>query len=151
MSPSKETVNFEANHLTQDVQNEEEDGILFGLNLVSSIMLPMTVRSAIELGIFDILAKAGENAKLSADDIAVEIKSKNQEAPVMLDRLMRLLASHSMLHCSVSEDQQGLESPQRLYSLAPASKYFVADADGVSFGPTLNLQLDKVFLGSWLV
>jgi len=150
MSPSKETVNFEANHLTQDGQNEE-DGIVFALNLISSIMVPLVVRSAVELGIFDILAKAGENAKLSADDIVVEIRSKNQEAPTMLDRLLRLLASHSMLHCSLSEDQQGLESPQRLYSLNPASKYFVTDVDGVSFGPTLNLQLNKVFLGSWLV
>ncbi|RHN39626.1 putative O-methyltransferase COMT-type, S-adenosyl-L-methionine-dependent methyltransferase [Medicago truncatula] len=67
----------------------------------------------------------------------------------MLDRLLRLLSSNSMLYCSLSEDQQGHISPQRLYSLAPASKYFVMDAGGVSFEPTLNLTLDKVFLGSW--
>ncbi|KAI5422175.1 caffeic acid 3-O-methyltransferase [Lathyrus oleraceus] len=139
MSPSLETINGV----------HEEDGIVFALNLITSVMLPLTVRSAIELGIFDVLAKTGKDAKLSADDIAVKIGSKNAEAPAMLDRLLRLLASHSMLHCSLSEEKQEHASPQRLYSLAPASKYFVTDADGVSLGPTLNLPLDKVFLGSW--
>ncbi|WJX86693.1 hypothetical protein P8452_68970 [Trifolium repens] len=148
MSLSQETVEGEANQLTQgDIQNE--DGIVFALNLISSVMLPLTVRSAVELGIFDILAKEGKDAKLSANDIAVKIGSKNPEAPTMLNRLLRLLASHSMLYCSLSEDEQGHSSPQRLYSLAPISKYFVTDVDGVSFGPALNLPLDKVFLGSW--
>lgn len=156
MAPSLETNNNgEAKHLKQEVGHvqQEEDAIVFALNMISSVVFPLAVRSAVELGIFDILAKAGElGVKLSAEDIAVKVGSHNPEAPTMLDRLLRLLTSHSMLHCSLSKDQQqGLASPQRLYALAPASKYFVTDADGVSLGPTLNLPLDKVFLESWLV
>ncbi|MCI53040.1 caffeic acid 3-O-methyltransferase-like, partial [Trifolium medium] len=51
-------------------------------------MLPLTVQSAVELGIFDILAKEGKDAKLSANDIAVKIGSKNPEVPTMLNRLL---------------------------------------------------------------
>ncbi|KAJ1390627.1 Winged helix-like DNA-binding domain superfamily [Sesbania bispinosa] len=128
---------------------QEDDGIIFAMSMMSSIVFPQAVRSAVELGIFDILAKAGEGVNLSSKDIAIQIASKNPEAPIMLDRLLRLLASHSMLYCSLTEDHQGHEPPQRLYRLAPASKYFVTDVDGVSFGHTLNLLLDKVFLESW--
>ena len=145
MAPSLETTNtnvIESNHLEQ----EEEDGILFAMNLATSVVFPLAVKSAVELGIFNILAKDGEGAKLSANDIASQIGSKNPEAPTMLDRLLRLLASHSMLCCSLSEDDQ-----QMLYSLTANSKYFVTDDDGVTFGNTLKLPLDKVFLESWSV
>ncbi|XP_061340913.1 cathecol O-methyltransferase 1-like [Gastrolobium bilobum] len=150
MAPSLETNSGEAKNLTHEGEHvQEEDGILFAVNMMSSVVVPLVTRSAVELGIFDILAKAGEGVKLSAEDIAIQIKAKNPEAPNMVDRLLRLLASHSMVSCSISEDQQGLASPQRLYSLTPMSKYFVNDADGVSFGPTLNLPLDKIFMKSW--
>lgn len=137
-SHSFETKQNEMEHL-----KEEEDGMVLALNVTSSITLPMVVRFAVELGIFDILAKEGEGVKLSAEDIATKLGSKDPEAPTMLDRVLRLLTSHSMLHCSLSEDQQGL------YSLAPASKYFVTDSDGMSFGPLLNLVLDKICMESW--
>ncbi|KAE9595845.1 putative anthranilate N-methyltransferase [Lupinus albus] len=151
MAPSYETnKGTEGNKLKQEGHvHEEEDGIVFALKLCSSVVFPLAVRSAVELGIFDILAKAGvEGIKLSADDIATKIGSKNPEAPTMLDRILRLLTSHSMMYCSLvyEDDKQGA---QRLYSLSPNSKYFVTDADGVSFGATLNLPLDKVFLESW--
>lgn len=151
MAPSLETSNGEAMHLKQ--VEEEQDGILFAMNMMSTMVYPFVVRTAVELGIFDIIAKAGEGAKLSAEEIIEQLGTKNPEAPTMLDRLLRLLASHSMLSSSLdTEDlQHGQNSPKRLYSLTYASKYFVTDADGVSFGATLNLLLDKVFLESWSV
>ena len=101
--PLEITNNHEAKDLKQE---EEEDGILFALKLLSSIVVPMAVRSAVELGIFNIFAKVGdEGVKLSAQDhIASQIGSKNSEAPNMLDRLLKLLASHSLLACSLSEE-----------------------------------------------
>lgn len=147
MAPSLETRNGETSNLKHI--GEDEDGILLGMNTMSLVVYPMAVRTAIELGIFDIIAKAGEGAKVSAEDIVVQLGTKNPQAPLMLDRVLRLLASHSMLSSSLAEDQQGHVSPKRLYSLTYTSKYFVTDADGVSFGPSLHLVLDKVFLESW--
>ncbi|KAK7258434.1 hypothetical protein RIF29_24011 [Crotalaria pallida] len=116
---------------------------------VCSIVFPMVLRSAIGLGVFEILAKAGEGAKLSAKDIAIEIGTSNKEAPTMLERLLRLLASHSVLNCHVPQDHAQNNNNNNLYSLTPASKYFVKDADGLSGGSGLTLVMDKVFYESW--
>ena len=67
----------------------------------------------------------------------------------MLDRILRVLASHSIVGCSLADDEQG--DPQRLYSLTPVSKFLVRNEDGVSLGPLMNLLQDKVFLDSWYV
>ncbi|CAJ2631244.1 unnamed protein product [Trifolium pratense] len=127
-------------------QQDDEEALQFASQITGSIVVPLALRSAIDLGIFDILAKAGEGAQLSAQDIAVKIGTNNPEAPTMLDRLLRLLASHSILNSSVPQHPQSLEI---FYSLSNRSKYFVTDADGISLGPTLALILDNVFYQSW--
>ncbi|KAI9182590.1 hypothetical protein LWI28_026933 [Acer negundo] len=60
----------------------------------------------------------------------------------MLDRMLRLLASHSVVGCSVVDFV-------RLYSLNPVSECFVDDQNVVSLGPVMTLTQDKVFLDSW--
>ncbi|KAL1348624.1 hypothetical protein HN51_024617 [Arachis hypogaea] len=132
-------------------QDEEEvDGFLFS-QMAWSIVVPMALRTTIELRVFDIIAKEGKGAKLSAKDIVDHIGTNNPEAASMLDRVLRLLASHSLLSCSVVKDPESSNNlHHRLYSLSPVSKYFVTDADdGVSLGPSLLLHLDKVFTQSW--
>ncbi|MED6154742.1 hypothetical protein PIB30_115647, partial [Stylosanthes scabra] len=72
--------------------------MLFAMDFGVSAVFSFAVKTAFELGIFDIIAKAGgEHAKLSAQDIASQIGGKNPNAPSMVDRLLRLLASHSFL------------------------------------------------------
>ncbi|KAG6730352.1 hypothetical protein I3842_01G075200 [Carya illinoinensis] len=107
----------------------------------------MALQTAIELGVFEILAKAGPGAKLSPPQISTEMATTNPEAPEMLDRILRMLASHSVLNCYVGADDAG--SFQRIYALSPVSKHFVPDQDGVSFRPKMALLQDKVFLDSW--
>ena len=136
--------------------NEEEDSYCYAMQLVTSTVLSMSMQSAVELGVFDIIAKAGEGPGLSSPEIAVQIGTNNPEAPIMLDRILRLLASHSVLNCTVvnAKDDDHNNGPkfQRVYSLAPVSKYFVkSDEDGVSLGALMALIQDKVFLKSWFV
>ncbi|RYR24215.1 hypothetical protein Ahy_B02g057715 isoform C [Arachis hypogaea] len=157
MAPSLESnknVVIDAESNKNLLKEEEEDGMLFAMDLGVLVAFPMAVKTAFELGIFDIIAKGGEHAKFSSEDIASQIGSINPNAPSMVDRLLRLLASHSLLSCSslpqVTKDENDQEheliaSPQKIvYSLtAAASKYFVTDDDGVNFGHTLSLILDK--------
>ncbi|MED6196523.1 hypothetical protein PIB30_048250 [Stylosanthes scabra] len=125
-------------NLTQvEKQEDEQDGFLFA-EMAWSNVVPMALKTTIELGVFDIIAKEGDGAKLSAKDIVDQIiETNNPEAATMLDRVLRLLASHSLLCCSVADDdpQNSNNLHQRMYSLSPVSKYFVTDADGVSLGP----------------
>ncbi|KAF7843763.1 caffeic acid 3-O-methyltransferase-like [Senna tora] len=124
------------------------------MQLVMSSVLSMALQTTFELGVFDVIAKAGEGAKLSANDIADQLPTKNPDAPKMLDRLLGLLATHSILHCSSAQthtdDDDASTVSQRLYSLAPASKFFARDADAMSLGPILTLIQHKVFLESWV-
>ncbi|XP_060675228.1 caffeic acid 3-O-methyltransferase-like [Ziziphus jujuba] len=133
---------------------EEEESFSYALQLVGSSALPTSLQCAIELGVFDIIGKAGEGAKLSPAEIAAQLGTNNPNAPTMLDSILRLLACHSVLNCSVVADDNdnninGSLQLQRLYSLAPVSRFFVTNEDGVSLGPLISLTQDKVFLACW--
>ncbi|KAJ7951395.1 Caffeic acid O-methyltransferase [Quillaja saponaria] len=85
-----------------------EESFSYAMQLVTSTVLSFALQSAIELGIFDVMAKAGTGVKLSATEIAAKISTKNPEAPTMLGRILRLLASHSVLNCFVIADPHGI-------------------------------------------
>ncbi|XP_057439722.1 cathecol O-methyltransferase 1-like [Lotus japonicus] len=128
---------------------EDDESFSYAIQLANSVVLPMALQSATQLGVFDVLQKAGPDAKLSADQIASQLSCNNPQAPPMLDRLLSLLASHSVINCSVIQDQHNLGSFQRLYTITPVSRFFARDSDAVSLGPFLDLFHDKVFLASW--
>ncbi|XP_027349772.1 anthranilate N-methyltransferase-like [Abrus precatorius] len=149
MDPSLESNAKLGNEKSEDLKpvgEEDVDALWFCMEKMATLVLPMALRSALQLGIFDILAKAGEGAELSANDIAVEIGTNNPKAPSMVDRILSLLVTHSLLCCSVSNPQPQSE---RLYSLSRVSKYFVTDSDGISLGFTLTLVVDEVCYKSW--
>ncbi|KAE8728385.1 hypothetical protein F3Y22_tig00004502pilonHSYRG00041 [Hibiscus syriacus] len=54
----------------------------------------MSMHAMVQLDVFQIIAKAGVNAKLSSKEIAARLPTKNPDAPSMLDRILRVLASH---------------------------------------------------------
>ncbi|ONI23625.1 hypothetical protein PRUPE_2G199300 [Prunus persica] len=110
-------------------REEEEESFYYAMQLVGSSVLSISLQSAIELGVFDIIDKEGLGAKLSSSGIAAKIGTKNSEAPMMMDRILRLLTSHSVLHCSLvaaNEDEN----------------------EGGSLGPLMALDQDKVFMKS---
>nr|AOZ21154.1 caffeic acid OMT-like protein [Rauvolfia serpentina] len=125
----------------------EEEDFFKVMQLSSGLILPMILKAAIELELFELIAKAGPGAKLSAVEIASQLSTKNPNAAVTLDRMMKFLASFSFLNCSLVTDAEG--HPRRLYSFAPTCKNFLPDEDGVSFAPVLMLPVDKVHFESW--
>ncbi|KAH9781383.1 Flavone 3'-O-methyltransferase 1 [Citrus sinensis] len=123
-----------------------DESFAYANQLVTASVLPMAMQAVIGLGVFEIIAKAGPGAKLSASEIAAQLPAtKNKDAPMMLDRMLRLLASHSAVECSIDD----ADDSQRLYGLNDVSNYFVPNKDGVSLGPMLALIQDKVFMDSW--
>ncbi|XP_027908160.1 caffeic acid 3-O-methyltransferase-like [Vigna unguiculata] len=129
---------------------EEEKSFTYAIQIVNTSVLSMAMYTVIELGIFDIIAKEGEGAKLSAKDIAEKLPCKNSEAATMLDRILRLLACHSVIHCTVVADEHG-SPPQlkRLYGMNPVAKYFTSVHGAGSLGPLMMLAQDKASLNSW--
>ncbi|KAK9280665.1 hypothetical protein L1049_014362 [Liquidambar formosana] len=133
--------------------NDDEQHCSYAMQLVSSSVLPMVMQAAIELNLLEIIAKAGPGGRLSSSEIAAQLPTQNPDAPIMVDRILRLLATHSVLTCSVADGGGGGGDNrfQRLYGLAPVCKYLVRNEDGVSLGPLMSLLQDKVFMDSWSV
>jgi len=126
---------------------EELEAAMFAMQLVSFSVLPMVMKTAVELDLLETMAKAGPGAYVSPKDLAAQLKTTNPDAPVMLDRILRLLASYDVLNCSVRDLPGG--GAERLYGLAPVCKFLVKNADGVSMAPLLLMNQDKVLMESW--
>ncbi|KAL6006603.1 Caffeic acid 3-O-methyltransferase 1 [Asimina triloba] len=129
-----------------EVSSETEE-CAFAMVLSSAYAFPMTLKAAIELDVLEIIAKAGPAAQLSAAEIASHITTKNAGAPIMLDRILRLLASYSILTCAHRTLHNG--QLERLYGLAPVCKFLVRNEDGVSMAPLLCTIHNKVFMETW--
>ncbi|KAF3669282.1 Caffeic acid 3-O-methyltransferase [Capsicum annuum] len=128
-------------------QSEEERNCTYAMQLLSSSVLPFVLHSTIQLDVFEILAK-DKTTKLSALEIVSHIPDcKNPDAATMLDRMLYVLASYSLLDCSVIEEKNG--AMKRVYGLSGVGKFFVRNEDGASMGPLLALLQDKVFIHSW--
>ncbi|KAL5859430.1 hypothetical protein ACOSQ4_000726 [Xanthoceras sorbifolium] len=117
MPPPVETQ--QPNPNAQKEEEEEEAYYSYANNLAMSVVLPMAMRTAVELDVFEIIGKADCNPNT--------------------DRILRLLASYRVLDCSVSDRE-------RLDGISPVAKYFVSNEDGVSLAPYLLLPLQSVYL-----
>ncbi|XP_031096282.1 caffeic acid 3-O-methyltransferase [Ipomoea triloba] len=132
--------------MTNRVESDE-DASLFAMQLASASVLPMVLKSAIELDLLELIAKAGPGAAVSPSELAAQLPTTNPDAPVMLDRILRLLCTYSVLNCSLRTLPDG--RVDRLYSSTPVCKYLTKNADGVSMAPLLLMNQDKVLMESW--
>ncbi|KAJ6752372.1 hypothetical protein OIU85_002772 [Salix viminalis] len=130
--------------------DEEDYHLQYALQLASASTLPMVFKAVIELGVLEIIEKAGPAAMLSASQIASQLPTQNNpDAPIVLDRILCLLASHSILTCSPATENQDSDQVQRLYGLAPVAKYFIRKEDGGSLSPYFRVIHDKVTMDLW--
>ncbi|EFH40566.1 O-methyltransferase 1 [Arabidopsis lyrata subsp. lyrata] len=127
------------------VQVTDDEAALFAMQLASASVLPMALKSALELDLLEIMAKNG--SPMSPTEIASHLPTKNPGAPVMLDRILRLLTSHSVLTCS-NRKLSG-DGVERIYGLGPVCKYLTKNEDGVSIAGLCLTSQDKVLMESW--
>ncbi|CAA6656101.1 unnamed protein product [Spirodela intermedia] len=91
------------NEARMTLLEQQQEAYNYAMELASATVLPRTLRTAIELNIFEIISRIGSGAE-------------NPDAAVMVDRILRLLASYSILTCSVVDDDNG--RVRRRYGLA---------------------------------
>ncbi|EEF42078.1 caffeic acid 3-O-methyltransferase [Ricinus communis] len=131
-----------------DPNQEEETGKL-AIRLANAVVLPMVLKSALELNVIDIIsiATSSGGASLSPSEIASKIPTENPDAPILLDRMLRLLASYDILHCSLVTKENG--EVERLYSAKPICKFLVInEGQERSVAPLFLLHHDEVFMKS---
>ncbi|KAF4367332.1 hypothetical protein F8388_025750 [Cannabis sativa] len=126
--------------------SEELEASLFAMQLAgTSSILPMVLKTALELDLLEIIAMAGPNAFLSPSDIAAQLPTNNPNASMMLDRMLRLLASYNVLTYLLRDKvtSDGKVLVERLYGLAPLSKFLTKNEDGASIAPLCLMVQDK--------
>ncbi|CAM6019931.1 unnamed protein product [Sphagnum balticum] len=120
------------------------------------------MKAAVELGVFEILAKAGASGRksLTAKEIAEQLVRPGANGAVVnqgyLQRVLRLLASVNVLSESVevvASELGNLTSSntyhRRSYALTQVGKHFVRGEDGVSLAPLMLMTEDWVFKKAW--
>ncbi|XP_031253949.1 caffeic acid 3-O-methyltransferase-like [Pistacia vera] len=118
------------NKQQQSINNTGNEDCLNAFMFSNLIAFPIVLKAAIELNLFAIMAKAGPGAHISASEIVSQLPTNNPSAASMLDRMLRLLASHSMLKCSLRTLEDG--RVEKLYALTPSSQLFVSNDDELS-------------------
>ncbi|KAL7105833.1 hypothetical protein ACP275_07G070200 [Erythranthe tilingii] len=129
----------------------EEDAFLFATQLAMAAVFPAALKTAVELDLFELIKKSGSGAAVSARELAAQLPAAaNPDAHVMLDRILRLLTSYSVLNSSPRNlPHGGGGGVELVYSLAPVCKYLTKNEDGVSVSPFLLLIQDQVLQKSW--
>ncbi|TYJ24143.1 hypothetical protein E1A91_A08G240800v1 [Gossypium mustelinum] len=129
--------------------HEEEADILQAMHLASISSLPFTLKVVVDLGLLEIIAKAADTppGTVSIADIVSKLPTNNPNAHSIVDRMLKLLATHSILTCNQITGQDGLT--QRSYGLSSVGKYFLQNKDGVSFVPMLRILLEKYVVECW--
>ncbi|KAL2939666.1 Caffeic acid 3-O-methyltransferase [Bienertia sinuspersici] len=98
--------------------DEDEASYTYAYRLVNSCTLPMVMKATIKMGVLQLIHDHGSPSGLSALDIATRINIPNPNAPAMLDRMLRLLATYLVVKCTtVSATDGGVErrySPSRV-------------------------------------
>ncbi|XP_073063175.1 caffeic acid 3-O-methyltransferase 1-like [Primulina eburnea] len=125
----------------------EDYDFFFAMQLVTASVLPAVLKAAIELDLLELIKKQGPDAFVSAAELATKIPATNPDASSMLDRILSLLASHSVLNSRQKTRPDG--GVERLYSLGPVCRFLTKNEDGVSMAPTLLMIQDKVLMNIW--
>lgn len=126
---------------------EDDPDFMFLAQFVRASVLPMALRAVIEIGILEIIAKAGPEAHLSPAQIASQLPTQNPKAPDVIDRILRLMSSYSIITCSQTTHDNG--HVERHYGLTNASRLLVQTENSVSLAPLFLVIQDKVFMESW--
>ncbi|GAB4861500.1 hypothetical protein Ancab_040073 [Ancistrocladus abbreviatus] len=104
MASSAETKSKDLNNDDELICDEEEN-ITYAAEIVDSKAFPMAMHAAIQLDLLEIIAKGGR--RLSAEEIAAQLRTNNPDAPTMIDRMLCLLSTYSVATCSVVATTDG--------------------------------------------
>lgn len=89
--------------------NAESEACFTALILCFKQVFTAVLNAAIEINLFDIIAKEEQihGAFMSASEIASKMPTQHSELPNRLERILHLLASHSLLTCATHTNVDG--------------------------------------------
>ncbi|PRQ29542.1 putative (S)-scoulerine 9-O-methyltransferase [Rosa chinensis] len=107
-------------------------------NLGDSVCIQMALRAAIELDVFNIIAKSGPEAHLTSKEIVSAIPTTNPNvAAKNLERILKLLSVNSLLSTSLKPSLNDKTPQERAYGLTKNALCLLPNEDGVSITPII--------------
>ncbi|GLT64048.1 hypothetical protein SLA2020_365650 [Shorea laevis] len=116
------------------INKDYDDAFLYAMLLSTSHIFPMALNAAIELNLFDIIAKwANRDGYISPSEIASQLPTKNPDAPFLLDRMLQVWR-----HFKDAILEEGILF-NKVYGTPNVFQYMEAD-------PTLNTLFNKAMV-----
>ncbi|CAH2048110.1 unnamed protein product [Thlaspi arvense] len=137
--------------IKEEERFDEETVSLQAEKILYSVAFPMVLKSALELGVIDTIAAVDEGVWLSSSEIALRLPTKptNPEAPVLLDRMLVLLASYSILKYRIVKSGENGQT-ERTYAAEPVCMFFLNRGDGSgSLASLFMVALSDVYFKTW--
>ncbi|KAI4346404.1 hypothetical protein L6164_007301 [Bauhinia variegata] len=135
-------------HQVKAPTKEEDDACIYAMLLSSFNVFPSIVNAAIELNLFDIISQSTlSGAYVSPSEIASHLPAHHTQLIDRLDRMLRVLASFSVLDSTTRTNKDG--HVERLYRLSLAGKYFVQN-QVESLASFSNLTCHPASVQVWL-
>ncbi|KAK7315489.1 hypothetical protein VNO77_34039 [Canavalia gladiata] len=125
-------------------QTSKNEACRSALILCMNQVFTAVLNGAVELNLFDIIAKETTRGSLmSASDITSKMPTQHSELPNRLERMLRMLASYSLLTCATRSNSDG--SIERVYGVSPVGKYFVPDESRGNFASFIATSVHYIF------
>lgn len=130
----------------------EETSFMAAQELANAHIVSMTVKAAMELGLIDLLSAAG--ATMTAEELVAQLPRKpaadTAEAVSAVDRMLRFLAAHGVVACSVEEaPADGGTALPRRYSKAPVCRWLSTDNGEGSLAALSMFGFQPAYLKPW--
>ncbi|OEL14350.1 Naringenin 7-O-methyltransferase [Dichanthelium oligosanthes] len=127
---------------------DDEAACMHALSLLSGFVAPMTLKAVIELGLIDELLAADGQAVTPEELVAAGRWPRPAEAAAAVDRMLRFLATHSVVRCTTEVGPDGKD--RRSYAATPVCKWLTTRNGGQgSMAPLWMMNLDKAFMETW--
>nr|CAB3501599.1 unnamed protein product [Digitaria exilis] len=129
-----------------DTTTNDDEACVHAMEILNGFIASMTLKAAIELGLIDDLLAAGGRAVTPEELVAARPWPRPAEAAAAADRMLRFLASHSVVRCTTEVGPDG--KARRSYAAAPVSKWLANGRQG-SMAPLALMNMDKGFMETW--
>ncbi|TVU25395.1 hypothetical protein EJB05_27890, partial [Eragrostis curvula] len=125
--------------------SKDDEACMFAMKLLGGFSVPMTLKAVIELGLIDQLL-AADGRSMTVEELAARLPCPSKTAD-MVDRMLRFLASHSVVNCTTELGPDGTAC--RSYAATPVCKWLAVKGMEESVVPFGRMILNKAFIESW--
>ncbi|XP_010430401.1 PREDICTED: indole glucosinolate O-methyltransferase 4 [Camelina sativa] len=148
------TTSLKSSLIKEEQQLDKETVSLQAEKILYTMGFPMVFKTALELGVIDTIAAVDEGVWLSSTEIALRLPTKptNPQAPVLLDRVLALLVSHSILKCRMVETGKNGQTgkTERVYAAEPVCMFFSNRGGGSgSLASLVMVANSEVYFKTW--